>query len=118
LSRAEPGTRNKEQEIKALEQQAARKTAGRFADFWAVYPVKKGRAEAEAKWRTKGYDAMADEIIADVVQRKAGDRQWLDGFAPHGSTYVNAQGWLDAIEPPRGAGSSGNVAPGYMVGAL
>lgn len=92
-------------ERKALGQQAARKTVDRFADFWTAYPVKKGRAEAEAKWRSKGYDAIADQIIADVERRKVADRQWLDGYAPHGSTYVNAQGWLDDIESPRAAPS-------------
>lgn len=86
-----------------LEQQAARKTATRFAEFWDAYPVKKGKAEAEAKWRAKGYDAIADRIIADVKRRLADDRQWLDArFIPHGSTYVNGQGWEDEIETLHG----------------
>jgi hypothetical protein len=105
-SRAEPGTRNKEP--KSLEQRAARKTAERFLDFWTVYPMKKGRANAEAQWRAKGYDAIADRIIADVKRRIIEDRQWLDGYAPHGSTYVNSQGWLDEIEPTKGANGGGN----------
>lgn len=109
-----PQSPDKREELKAeaLGQQAARKTATRFPDFWAVYPVKKGRAEAEAKWRIKGYDAIADRIIADVEQRKIADRQWLDGFAPHGSTYVNARGWEDEIEPCRGA--TGDVRNDFL----
>lgn len=91
---------------KALEQQAARKTASRFTEFWEAYPVKKGRADAETKWLAKGYDAIADTIIADVKRRIAGDRQWLDGYAPHGSTYINGRGWEDEIEPPKGANGS------------
>lgn len=81
---------------KSLERQAAR-----FADFWAAYPVKKGRAKALAKWKARNLDAIADRIIADVAARKQGDRQWLDGYIPHGSTYVHGSGWEDAIEPPR-----------------
>lgn len=115
-SRAEPGTRNPEP--KSLGQRAARKTADRFGEFWAEYPVKKGRADAEAKWRAKGYDAIADQIIADVKQRKVADRQWLDGYAPHGSTYVNGRGWEDAIESVRGQSSSGPDTPDYLVGAI
>lgn len=93
------------QEQKSLVRQAAR-----FPEFWAEYPVKKGRAEAEAKWKARGLDGIADRIIADVKARKAGDRQWLDGFAPHGSTYVNGRGWEDAIEPPKANGRG--AAPG------
>lgn len=81
---------------KALGQQAAR-----FAEFWAAYPVKKGRAEALAKWTARNLDAIADRIIADVEARKTRDRQWLDGYAPHGSTYVNGRGWEDEIEEAR-----------------
>lgn len=117
-SRAEPGTQNPENGERPLEQRAARKTADRFDEFWAGYPVKKGRADAEAKWRARGYDAIADRIIADVKRRKAEDRQWLDGYAPHGSTYVNGRGWEDAIEPVRGSSGSGGDVPDYLVGAL
>lgn len=109
-------TKEHEARSNALEQQAARKTATRFAEFWEAYPVKKGRADAEAKWKARKLDAIADTIIADVKRRVAGDRQWLDGFAPHGSTYVNARGWEDEIEAPRGA-TTGST-PSYMVGAL
>ncbi len=84
------------------------RTAERFDEFWAEYPVKKGRAEAESKWRARSLDAIADQIIADVRTRKQRDRQWLDGYAPHGSTYVNGRGWEDAIDDrpagqPRGS---------------
>jgi hypothetical protein len=73
-------------------------SASRFEEFWAVYPVKKGRATAQAKWTAKGYDAIADRIIGDVEIRKVKDRQWRDGYIPHGSTYVNGRGWEDEIE--------------------
>ncbi len=109
------------EEKKALEQQAARKiapakTPSRFAEFWSVYPVKKGRADAEAKWKSRKLDAIADTIIADVKRRIAEDRQWRDGYVPHGSTYVNGRGWEDAIEPGRNAANS--ETPDYLVGAI
>lgn len=91
---------------KALEQQAARSTAkhaDRFEEFWASYPVKKGRANALKTWAAKKLDAIADQIIDDVKQRIAADRQWLAGYVPHGSTYINRRGWEDAIEPMRSA---------------
>jgi hypothetical protein len=107
---------------RSLEQQAARSRsnrADRFDEFWSEYPVKKGRAEAESKWKRRNLDAIADQIIADVKRRKAEDRQWLDGFAPHGSTYVNGKGWEDAIEPVRDSQTAaGDDHLAYMVGAL
>jgi hypothetical protein len=70
----------------------------RFNDFWHAYPVKKGKADALKTWNRLKLDKIADTIIADVEARKVQDRQWLDGYAPHGSTYVNARGWEDDIE--------------------
>lgn len=103
-----PDTRHQKQEQKPLVRQAAR-----FAEFWAAYPVKKGRAEAEAKWKARGLDSIADRIIADVQARKVSDRQWLDGYAPHGSTYVNGRGWEDEIEARKVNGAAGTTS-GYV----
>lgn len=84
-----------ESKIKRTERQAAR-----FAEFWTIYPNRKGRKAALAQWNRKGYDAIADRIIADVKARIAGDHDWLRGYVPHGSTYVNGEGWEDSIIPP------------------
>lgn len=100
--------RREEKEEQKHERQAAREPS-RFDEFWAVYPNKKGKADAKKAWRRKNLDALADLIIGDVKARAAGDRQWLEGFIPHGSTYVNAEGWQDAIEPPRRQAASGYV---------
>lgn len=105
-----------EQRSKAIEQQTARPSASRFAEFWNVYPVKKGKADAEAKWKARKLDAIADTIIADVKRRLAEDRQWRDGYIPHGSTYVNGRGWEDAIEPGR-IGTNAET-PDYLLGAI
>lgn len=84
------------QKKSSLVQQAAR-----FNEFWSIYPLKKGKPAALAKWKSRSLDVIADQIIADVKARIAGDRQWLEGFIPHGSTYVSKSGWEDAIEPPK-----------------
>lgn len=97
LQRATPETETETEGKKSRARQAAR-SVDRFAEFWNLYPVKKGKKHAEASWRRQGLDAIADRIIADVVARKAEDRQWREGFIPHGSTYVNGAGWEDAID--------------------
>ena len=93
--------------------------AARFDEFWQAYPVKKGRAAAAAKWKSAKLDAIADTIIADVKRRMVEDRQWRDGYIPHGSTYVNGRGWEDAIEPAKsGASAPADDRPDWMRGAL
>lgn len=87
---------------KSLAQQAAR-----FDEFWAAYPNRKGKKAALAKWKARNLDAMADTIIADVQARKARDREWLDGYVPHGSTYINGCGWEDDIPQAKQANGSG-----------
>lgn len=96
----------KEARSKSLGQQAAR-----FEDFWTVYPNKKGKADAMKAWKRKRLDDLAERIIADVLARAVGDRQWLDGYIPHGSTYVNGEGWQDAIEPPKARVNGGGYVP-------
>jgi uncharacterized protein YdaU (DUF1376 family) len=87
-----------EQEQEQNHVQQAARSVNRFPEFWAVYPLKKGKAAAERRWRDRKLDAIADRIIADVRLRSSRDRQWLAGYIPHGSTYVNGSGWEDAIE--------------------
>jgi len=87
----------------------AKQTAVRFPEFWAAYPVKKGRADAMKKWKAKGCDAIADDIIAHVRRMEAEDDQWKRGFIPHGSTYVNGELWND--EPYREKDAAAVTAP-------
>jgi uncharacterized protein YdaU (DUF1376 family) len=91
----EPVTSNQEPE----KQKHVQRAAARFPEFWAAYPVKKGKQDAEQAWRRKGLDAIADQILAHVRRMQAEDADWQDGYAPHGSTYVNGERWHD--EPKR-----------------
>lgn len=77
--------------------------ATRFPEFWATYPVKKGRAKALAKWKAKGLDALADKLIAHVRRMEAEDDQWKRGFIPHGDTYINGERWTDEPQKEKGA---------------
>jgi len=70
-------------------------TARHFPRFWAAYPVKKGKADAEKKWKSKGCDEIADQIIEHVRLMERVDDDWLRGFIPHGSTYINGERWTD-----------------------
>lgn len=90
-------------------------TAARFPEFWAAYPVKKGKADALRKWKAKGCDAMADAIIAHVRRMEREDDDWLRGFIPHGSTYINGERWED--EPKKDKVAASPAPPPESFGA-
>ena len=70
-----------------------------FAEFWAAYPVKKGKKTAAVAWRRAvGSDAeLAARIVADVADRAARDDGWLRGYQPHPTTYLNQERWTDDV---------------------
>ncbi len=75
----------------------------RFAEFWDAWPKgqrKRDRHKAEQAWKRHGLDAMADAIIADVQRRAVADQQWLRGYAPMPTTYINGRRWEDELESP------------------
>lgn len=76
------------------------RTAARFPDFWEAYPNKKGKQDAEKRWRRDGLDARADEIIAHVRLMTEVDDGWRRGYVPMGSTYLNQARWTDVPQAP------------------
>ena len=69
-----------------------------FEDFWNVYPRKVKKSEARRVWASRNLASKAGLLIADVRKRKQSDRQWLDGFVPHPTTYLRGDRWLDEIQ--------------------
>ena len=76
----------------------------RFADFWAVYPNKKGRQEAEKTWRRRKLDPICDDLIAHVQLMQTADDGWRRGYIPMGSTYLNQARWEDIPQQNARAG--------------
>lgn len=103
---AKPSYEELEARVVELEQELAslRKkkpaTAKRFGEFWTAYPNKKGKAEAEKRWKADGLDDMADTIIQHVYLMMAEDDGWQRGYAPMGSTYLNQKRWTDVPQGP------------------
>lgn len=104
-----PITNNHRSNSKSTVRQAAR-----FAEFWSVYPNKKGKQEAEKRWQRDGLDGMADQIIAHVRLMTARDDGWQRGFAPMGSTYLNQARWTDEPTGP----ALNRSAPGKQMTGL
>jgi hypothetical protein len=88
--------------------------ASRFGEFWDAWPAamrKRNRAKAEEIWNRRKLDAHADMIIADVQKRAEQDQQWLRGYAPMPTTYLNGKRWEDELGGPTPSGKgSGNGA--------
>lgn len=89
--------------------------AEHFPKFWDAYPVKKGKADALKKWKLKGCDAMSDQIVAHVRRMESQDDDWLRGFIPHGSTYINGERWED--EPKKDKVATAPASPPESFGA-
>lgn len=69
-----------------------------FDQFWAVYPnkVKKPvaeRAYAKALGKISGHDPPS--VLLAGVERAKASREWLDGFIPHPSSWLNGERWTD-----------------------
>ena len=76
----------------------------RFREFWEAYPKKRDRKKARDAWKRKRLDSRADQIIADVKRRVRNDDQWLKGYVPHATTYINGERWEDEINSGPGSG--------------
>ena len=68
-----------------------------FEEFWNEYPAKKNKKKAKEKW-LKLKPALHKKIIADIKERNLKDRQWLQGYIPHPTTYLNGERWEDEID--------------------
>lgn len=99
---SKPITQKEEQKATVQPTAAPRSTAVHFDRFWAAYPNKKGKKDAERHWRREGCDDVADSLIAHVRMMMAQDDGWRRGYAPMGSTYLNGRRWEDIpLGPPK-----------------
>lgn len=67
----------------------------RFWSAWPKSPRKVAKAACAKRWRSKGLEAQADAIVANVGAMR-GSRQWRDGFEPAPLTYLSQERWRDS----------------------
>lgn len=74
------------------------KTRARFTEFWAIYPKKAAKPDAEKAWdKNVQTEDLADLIISDV-ERRRGKSDWLRDngrYIPYPATYLNQHRWED-----------------------
>jgi hypothetical protein len=91
--------RNREPEGDAGKPKKKNLTDDRFEEFRLAYPRdnRKGVAKAREKWKSRGYDDIANIIIAKTRAFVAEDTGWSQGFVPNLLTFVNGEMWNDEI---------------------
>ena len=72
-------------------------TASGFDRWWEVYPQKRKKKAAHAIWKRKKLDSIAEELIADVLNRSSNDDRWTSGYVPDPTTYLNQERWEDQL---------------------
>jgi hypothetical protein len=90
--------------------------AARFDEFWKEFPSRPGTSKSNkkgalAKWKARHLDEHADAILADVRLRKVRDKQWLDGYCPDPTTYINQDRWTDGFSPPAATTGAAHHGP-------
>lgn len=71
-----------------------------FADWYAVYPRKKSRADAQKAWSqalNKGFSP--DEIMAGLKNNLDAMKRKDPQFVPYPATWLRAEAWADEPDP-------------------
>lgn len=70
-----------------------------FDAFWAAYPRREAKANAESAWRKTNASAHL-QMILDHLDTAIRSKQWQEGFVPHASTYLTQRRYLDVHDQP------------------
>ena len=70
-----------------------------FAQFYALYPLKKSKAPALNAFKKLNPDQELFQKIMDAVTAQKASRQWqTKQYIPHPSTWLNQERWEDEVE--------------------
>lgn len=75
-----------------------------FDEFWARYPKKKNKGQAERAWlKLKPDETLFAAILSGLERAKASYDWQKDGgqYIPYPATWLNAKGWEDEYTPAR-----------------
>ena len=73
-----------------------------FGAFWASYPRKKSKGQAERAWKALRPDEQLHGTILSALERAKTSAEWMKQggeFIPYPATWLNAKGWEDEISP-------------------
>jgi hypothetical protein len=85
-----------------------------FDEFWAKYPKKRSKGQAERAWvKIAPDDALFAQII-EGLERAKRSRDWIkEGgrYIPYPATWLNAKGWEDEYEEVKTSVKRGRAEP-------
>ena len=91
------------------------KALASFDDFWAAYPKRQAKGDAERAWKKIRPDtALFDRMLAAIKAQQA-NPTWADPtFIPHPATWLNAKRWEDeVVVAGTGPPASSRSDPGF-----
>jgi hypothetical protein len=73
-----------------------------FEAFWFAYPRHEKRKNALAAYtKLNPNEELHNKIIAQINYFKQYHRDWIEGFIPHPTTFLNGKRWEDEIPPEK-----------------
>lgn len=101
-----PISNNKLSNISRPTRAEARAVSDEFLDnfdgFWAIYPRRQAKKEAQKAWMKIKPDAALVQCIIESVERWKSSPEWQrDGgrFIPYPASFLNGQRWEDELPP-------------------
>ncbi len=76
-------------------------SARRFEQFWAAFPKKKSKGDAEKAWASLNPDESLQDTIMASLERAKTSEQWAKDrgqFIPHPATWLRRKGWEDEVK--------------------
>lgn len=85
-----------------------------FDEFWAKYPKKRSKGQAERAWVKIAPDDTLFAQIIEGLERAKRSRDWIKEsgrYIPYPATWLNAKGWEDEHEEVRSSVKRGRAEP-------
>lgn len=94
-------------------EESAHLTAGvTFDDFWAVWPRKDKKKDAETAWRSAIRRSSAERIVEVATEYANHPNRPPKQFVPYGATWLRGDCWKDPMpEPPEADSRGGRPTP-------
>jgi len=93
-----------------------------FERFWAAYPKKKSKGDAERAWKNFNPNKELAALILEKVEAAKSSYDWLKNngqYIPYPASWLNAKGWEDETgEPPVTKGGAVNEHSTRMSGGF
>ncbi len=70
-----------------------------FDQFWEAYPRKEGKGAARAAFE-KAITLTDINTMLGTLAWQSKSEAWMEGFAPHGATWLNQERWDDQPMAP------------------